>query len=69
MMLPKIGGLALFFELKKHENVKDVPVIFMSGAIMDEEFHEKGIEIGAVDFITKPIDLQAFKAKLTEILG
>jgi DNA-binding response OmpR family regulator len=68
MVLPKVGGLALFNTLRNSEETKDIPVLFMSGAIKDEDFQKEGIEMGAVDYITKPFNLESLKEKIENIL-
>lgn len=43
--------------LKKNEKTKDIPVIFMT-ALTETENKVKGFELGAVDYITKPIQYE-----------
>ncbi|MCK4966495.1 response regulator [bacterium] len=47
---------------------KGTPVIFMSGTIMDKEFQQEGIELGAVDYITKPVNLESLVNKIKNVL-
>ena len=68
LLLPKIGGIPLFYEFQKSENTKGAPVIFMSGTVMDKEFQQEGIELGAVDYITKPVNLESLADKIKSIL-
>jgi DNA-binding response OmpR family regulator len=55
IMMPGIEGFELCKRLKQQERTADIPVIFLSG--MDSP-HDKirGLELGAVDYITKPFD-------------
>ena len=69
LMLPRIGGIALYRDLRKMENSKDTPIIFMSGMMTDEVLQKEGIEMGAVDYITKPIDFKRLFEKFEAILG
>lgn len=68
MLLPRIGGIALYKDLTKMDNAKNTPVIFMSGMMIDEVFKEEGIEMGAVDYIEKPIDFSYLQKKIEEVL-
>lgn len=68
LLLPKIGGISLFYEFQKFEKTKGTPVIFMSGTIMDKEFQQEGIELGAVDYITKPVNLESLVNKIKSVL-
>ncbi len=58
MMLPRIGGNALYYELKKINDAKDIPVIFMSGMFVDKEIQDEIKEMGALAYFVKPIDLK-----------
>ncbi len=51
--MPGIDGLEVCQRLKADETTRDIPIIFIS-AVMDAETKAKGIELGALDFITKP---------------
>ncbi|AFY73080.1 diguanylate cyclase (GGDEF) domain-containing protein [Synechococcus sp. PCC 7502] len=54
MMPPGIDGFETCISLKSNPNTKDIPVIFMT-ALSDVEHKVKGLQAGAVDYITKPI--------------
>ncbi|MFC1477372.1 two-component system response regulator [candidate division KSB1 bacterium] len=69
LLLPRIGGIALYKDLRNFDKTKDTPVIFISGAFKDEVFQKEGIEMGAVDYITKPIDMKYLIDKIKSVLG
>ena len=52
--MPHINGFSTCVRLKENPSLKDIPVIFvtMMGALDDEV---RGFEVGAVDYITRPI--------------
>ncbi len=52
-MLPDINGLQLLETFTSKENLKDVPIIVLTGST-DEENKLTALRSGAVDFITKP---------------
>lgn len=54
IMMPNMDGYEVCEKLKNNPKTKDIPVIFItaSNQIKDEI---KGFELGAVDFITKPV--------------
>lgn len=54
IMMPQIDGYEVCRRLKANPSTRDIPVIFLT-AKSDEEAEEKGFELGAVDYITKPI--------------
>ncbi len=51
--LPDMDGLAVCAELKNNPLTNPIPIIFLT-ATQDLILEEKGIEMGAADFITKP---------------
>jgi len=54
IMMPDMGGFEVCRQLKKDPHTKDIPVIFLT-AMTQAEDEQKGLELGAVDYITKPI--------------
>ncbi|MGR0279601.1 HD domain-containing phosphohydrolase [Marinomonas dokdonensis] len=54
IMMPGMSGFEVCEHLKSEASTKDIPVIFLTAAT-DMEHEIKGFDVGAVDFITKPI--------------
>jgi len=55
VQMPDCNGFDLIQQLKADPKYKDIPVIFLSGNKTDRKSVYKGMTLGAVDFITKPI--------------
>jgi len=53
--LPDIDGYDLARILKSHRRTIDIPIIFCSAIFTTEEFIKKGFELGAIDYLLKPI--------------
>ncbi|MBI3523462.1 MAG: two-component system response regulator [Betaproteobacteria bacterium] len=53
VLMPEMGGYDVLARLRKNPATRDIPVIFVTGLNSDED-EEKGIALGAVDYITKP---------------
>lgn len=54
IMMPEMDGYEVCKHLKSNTQTKDIPIIFLTAKA--EEADEKiGLEMGAVDYITKPI--------------
>ena len=53
IMMPGIDGYEVCRQLKSEADTADIPVIFLS-ALGDTEDKVKGLQLGAVDYITKP---------------
>ena len=54
IMMPGLSGFDVIYELKMHPKTRDIPVIFLT-AMSSIEDEKKGLELGAVDYITKPM--------------
>ena len=66
VMMPEIDGFETCRKLKAWEKTKDIPIIFMT-AVTDSSNPEskvKGLALGAVDYISKPIQLQEVLARV-----
>ena len=68
MMLPRIGGTALFHDLKKNEQTKNIPIIFMSGVMKNEVLQKEGLDMGADAYFSKPLDLKMLLEKIESLL-
>lgn len=68
LLMPKVSGYDFLKEIKNNDNTKNIPVIVVS-ATSDPESKKKSIELGAIDFINKPIDIQNFVDKIETILN
>lgn len=53
IQMPDFDGYDVIKALKKDAATKHIPVIFVTG-LSDEGDEEKGLELGAIDYITKP---------------
>lgn len=53
--LPDIDGYDLARILKSHKRTIDIPIIFCSAIFTAEEWIKKGFELGAIDYLVKPI--------------
>ncbi len=63
IMMPGIDGYEVCRRLKKDKRTCDVPVIFIT-AMSDADNEEAGLNLGAVDYITKPINPALVKARV-----
>jgi CheY-like chemotaxis protein len=67
LLMPKISGIDFLKLLKSDEKTSNIPVMVVS-AITDEEVIRKIMELGAVDFLKKPIDIQYLVDRVGDIL-
>ena len=54
IMMPEMDGYEVCERLKADQKTRDIPVIFLTAKAQEED-EERGLELGAVDYITKPI--------------
>ncbi len=54
IMMPVMDGYEVCRQLKANPATADIPVIFLTARVTEED-EQKGFDLGAVDYITKPI--------------
>jgi len=55
IMMPGLDGFEVAKRMREHPNSEHIPIIFVT-AMETDEAHLKGMALGAVDFVTKPIN-------------
>lgn len=61
--MPNMDGYDTLSLLKSHNETAAIPFIFLTGA-SDREFHRKGMELGADDYLTKPFTTEELVASV-----
>ncbi len=61
--MPQMDGYEVCQILKNKNKTKDIPIIFITSNT-DVENEEKGLSLGAVDYITKPVHPAITKARI-----
>lgn len=56
IQMPEMDGFQTASMLKIRRRTQDIPIIFLTAAFKTEEFQKKGYDVGAVDYLLKPID-------------
>lgn len=54
IMMPDMDGFEVIRQLKRNPANRDIPIIFLT-ASNDVEDEQRGLELGAVDYLTKPV--------------
>jgi len=67
VLMPFMDGRALFKEVKESPKLKDVPFVFLSGLLSDEEIVDT-LDKGADDFLSKPFNVSRLLAKVRATL-
>lgn len=68
VMMPELSGYEVCKELKQNHKTAKIPVIFIS-ALSDTTDETLGFEVGAVDYITKPVNPAIVKARVSTHLS
>ena len=68
IMMPKTEGYSVCRELEDYPDTSQIKVVLLTA--LDTEFsRDRGMEAGAVDYITKPFSPIALLEKVDDILG
>ncbi len=63
VLMPGLSGFEVCFLLKADKNTQDIPIIFITTLDLDlDQAH--GLELGAVDYITKPFNPSIVKIRI-----
>jgi diguanylate cyclase (GGDEF)-like protein len=63
VLMPEENGFELMVKLKQHPKLTNIPVIFITG-LQDAEDEEKGLMMGACDYIQKPFNYGIVRARV-----
>ena len=66
--MPEVSGYDAIIQLKSNEKYSEIPVIFLT-ALTDSYSEAYGIELGAMDFITKPFSELVLQHRIRHHLG
>jgi len=61
--MPDANGFTLCGELKQNPRLRNTPIVFVSGRCSLED-QQRGLDVGAVDYITKPFETFEFAPRL-----
>jgi DNA-binding response OmpR family regulator len=68
VMMSWIDGFELCRAIKKNPSFMDIPVIFISARKSGDD-ERAGMEAGAIEYFTKPLDMDRLIARIREILA
>ncbi|MEK1907030.1 MAG: hybrid sensor histidine kinase/response regulator [Pseudomonas sp.] len=67
VMMPDMDGFQVAEQLRAHPTACNLPLIFIT-AMTDATSRQKGLELGAVDFVSKPIDPTLLQLRVRNLL-
>ena len=66
--MPGMDGLKLTRRIKSDIELKDIPIVAISGAVMQED-KEGALAAGCVGYIAKPIDVHSFVETIEKLIA
>ena len=66
--MPDINGYEVCKRIKNNETIKNIPIIFITGRTSQED-EEYGLNLGAIDYITKPFNKAIVKLRIKNYLN
>ena len=67
VMMGEISGFQLAKRIRENSATSGIPIIFIT-ALDDEEHTVKGLELGADDYMKKPLSIKEVKARIKAVL-
>ena len=67
LSLPTMDGWTATAEIKKIEEVKDIPIIALSAHALPEH-RDRAIKAGCSDYDTKPVDIKSLLSKMGQYI-
>ncbi|MFL7868753.1 MAG: response regulator, partial [Anaerolineales bacterium] len=68
IMMPKLDGFGLVHRLRLNPETRDIPVVFITATYVAPEDREFAFDVGATQFIQKPLNLEEFLNTISELL-
>ena len=64
VQMPGMNGFELAEMMRSTEKTRHIPIVFVTAAGKESNYAFRGYETGAVDFLYKPLDVDAVKSKV-----
>ncbi len=68
LRMPVMNGFEAIELLMAGPGTRDIPILAVTGQVMEED-KKRAAEVGALGFITKPIDIEQLKAEISRIFN
>jgi DNA-binding response OmpR family regulator len=69
IMMPTVDGTRLHEALSQNDKTKDIPVVFLTALVREEEVEASGGKIGGLDYISKSAPKDKFVKQVKDILA
>ncbi|HVW89610.1 MAG TPA: ATP-binding protein [Gaiellaceae bacterium] len=65
VQMPELDGFETAEVIKQRERTSTIPIVFLTALSKDEQHVFRGYEVGAVDYVFKPLDGDLLRAKVS----
>lgn len=66
--MPKMDGWEVAEKMKSDDRLKDIPILFITAEYLSDDSVKKGFDLGAVDYITRPVEHYLLQSKVNVFL-
>jgi signal transduction histidine kinase len=63
--MPGISGIELAQLIKQRKRSRDIPILFLTAHLSEESDVLRGYDVGAVDYLTKPVNPEILRSKVS----
>ena len=67
VQMPQLDGFQTTAMIRQRERTRHTPIIFLTAIFKDEASAQKAYALGAIDYLTKPLDEAVLKAKVAAL--
>jgi len=68
VQMPEMDGFETAKAIRTRKKTQHIPIVFLTAAYKTEEFKQRGFEVGAVDYLTKPLDTSQLISRIKTYL-
>jgi len=62
--MPGMSGIELANLVKQRKRTQHIPILFLTAYFQEDKYVLEGYEVGAVDYLTKPVNAQILRSKI-----
>jgi two-component system, sensor histidine kinase and response regulator len=64
VQMPEMDGFEVAMLMREHEEMRNIPIIFVTAISKEERYATHAAQLGAVDYVFKPVNSEILKSKV-----